>query len=148
MCSRSIWCRYGYHREKTANLVAPGLAGRQAIAAVMQAWRAHPPLGFAGLTVAQVDDRLSPRSTGSATRDLPGDVLSFELVGGGRGCRIVLRPSGTEPKLKVYALARSEGNLAHDQLAAVQADIDGLIDRVLLEAEAAARAIMRPLLEE
>jgi len=142
-----IWCRYGYHREKTANLVAPGLAGRQAIAAVMQTWRAHPPVGFAGLTVAKVDDRLVARSTGSPTRDLPGDVLSFELVGDGRGCRVVLRPSGTEPKLKVYALARSEGNLAHDQLAAVQADIDGLIDRVLLEAEAAARAIMRPLLE-
>lgn len=142
-----IWCRYGYHREKTANLVAPGLAGRQAIAAVMQTWRAHPPAGFAGLTVATVDDRLVQRETGSPTRDLPGDVLSFELVGDGRGCRVVLRPSGTEPKLKVYALARSAANLAHDQLAAVQADIDGLIDRVLLEAEAAARAIMRPLLE-
>jgi phosphomannomutase len=142
-----IWCRYGYHREKTANLVAPGLAGRQAIAAVMQTWRAHPPPGFAGLKVERVDDRLAARATGSATRDLPGDVLSFELAGEGRGCRMVLRPSGTEPKLKIYALARSAGNLAHDQLGAVQVDIDGLIDRVLLEAEAAAWTIMRPLLE-
>jgi phosphomannomutase len=141
-----IWCRYGYHREKTANLVAPGLAGRQAIAAVMQAWRAQPPAGFGGLSVVRVDDRLAPRQTGSATRDLPGDVLSFELAGDGRGCRIVLRPSGTEPKLKVYALARSAGNLAHDQLPAICADIDGLIDRVLLEAEAAARAVMQPFL--
>lgn len=142
-----IWCRHGYHREKTANLVAPGLAGRQAIAAVMQAWRAHPPAGFAGLKVETVDDRLTPRHTGSPTRDLPGDVLSFELAGDGRGCRLVLRPSGTEPKLKVYALARSAGNLAHDQIAGVSAEIDGLIDRVLLEAEAAARAIMRPILD-
>lgn len=141
-----IWCRYGYHREKTANLVAPGLAGRQAIAAVMQAWRAQPPAGFGGLAVVRVDDRLAPRQTGSATRDLPGDVLSFELAGDGRGCRVVLRPSGTEPKLKVYALARSAGNLAHDQLPAICADIDGLIDRVLLEAEAAAWAVMRPIL--
>jgi phosphomannomutase len=141
-----VWSRYGYHREKTANLVAPGLAGRQAIAAVMQAWRARPPGGFAGLAVVQVDDRLHPRSTGSPTRDLPGDVLSFELAAEGRGCRLVLRPSGTEPKLKIYALARSAGNLAHDQLPAVQAEIDGMIDRVLLEAEQAAQAIMRPIL--
>ncbi len=142
-----IWCRHGYHREKTANLIAPGLAGRLAITHVMQTWRTQPPAGFAGLSVVRVDDRMQLRNTGSATRDLPGDVLSFELEGGGRGCRIVLRPSGTEPKLKVYALARSAGNLAADQLAASQADIDALIERVLSEAEAAALAIMRPLLQ-
>lgn len=140
-----IWCRHGYHREKTANLVAPGLAGRAAIAKVMETWRTLPPTGFAGLSVVKVDDRLVPRGTGSATRDLPGDVLSFELEGAGRGCRVVLRPSGTEPKLKVYALARSAANLPLDQLPAIQADIDGLIERVLGEAEAAARAIMQSL---
>lgn len=141
-----IWCRHGYHREKTANLIATGVAGRVAISTVMETWRATPPAGFAGLAVVKVDDRMRLRGTGSPTRDLPGDVLSFELEGGGRGCRVVLRPSGTEPKLKVYALARSAPNLALDQLAGVQADIDGLIDRVLREAEAAAQAIMQPLL--
>jgi len=141
-----IWCRYGYHREKTANLMAPGVAGRLAISTVMETWRSQPPSGFAGLTVVKVDDRLRLRHTGSATRDLPGDVLSFELEGQGRGCRIVLRPSGTEPKLKVYALARSAGNLASDQLPGVQVEIDHLVEQVLREAEAAAQAIMRPLL--
>jgi phosphomannomutase len=127
-------------------LMATGVAGRAAIAAVMETWRATPPLGFAGLSVIKVDDRLRLRHTGSATRDLPGDVLSFELAGAGRRCRIVLRPSGTEPKLKVYALARSDGNLASDQLPGVQADIDGMIDQVLLEAAAAVDAIMQPFL--
>ncbi|MCB9569396.1 MAG: phospho-sugar mutase [Myxococcales bacterium] len=142
-----VWCEQGYHREKTANLVAAGISGRRAIAAVMDAWRAKPPTAFAGLHVVSVDDRYAPRWTGSATRDLPGNVLSFELAAGDRACRLVLRPSGTEPKLKVYALARSHGPIAPDTLTAVQVDVDGLIDRVLADAESAARAIMAPYLE-
>ncbi len=141
-----VWCEHGYHRETTANLVAHGLRGRQAIAAVMDAWRASPPRAIGGLEVVAVDDRLVPRRTGSKTRDLPGNVLSFELAAGDRACRLVLRPSGTEPKLKVYALARSLGALAPAVLAAVQADVDALVDVVLGDAERAARAIMEPYL--
>jgi phosphomannomutase len=141
-----VWCAHGYHRERTANLVAPGLRGRQAIAAVMTAWRAAPPAAIGGLAVTQVDDRRAPRATGSPTRDLPGDVLSFELAAGERACRLVLRPSGTEPKLKVYAMARSVGQVAPAALLAVQEDVDALVDRVLADAEAMARRIMAPLL--
>lgn len=142
-----VWCEHGYHREKTANLMAPGLSGRQAIAAIMQSWRASPPAGFAGLQTRKVDDRLQPRSTGSPTRDLPGDVLSFELESGGHSCRLVLRPSGTEPKLKVYALARSAPGLTPDALQKIRAHIDGVVDAVLGDAESLARVAMLPYLE-
>ncbi len=142
-----IWAEHGYHREKTANLIAPGMTGRRAIAAVMDAWRATPPTSFAGLDVVSVDDRFSPRSTGSPTRDLPGNVLLFELAAGDRACRLVLRPSGTEPKLKVYALARSEPRVMRSELSATKVDVDNLVERVLADAEAAARAIMAPYLE-
>ncbi|MEZ4383680.1 MAG: phospho-sugar mutase [Nannocystaceae bacterium] len=143
-----IWCAHGYHRERTANLVAAGIRGRRAIAAVMDAWRAAPPSSFAGLDVLRVDDRFAKRSTGSPTRDLPGNVLLFELAAGDRACRLVLRPSGTEPKLKVYALARAQGGCEPGELAAIKADVDGLIDRVLGDAEAGARAVMAPFLSE
>jgi len=141
-----IWCDHGYHRERTANLIAPGITGRRAIAAVMEAWREAPPKSFAGLEVVSVDDRYSPRETGSVTRDLPGNVLLFELAAGDRACRLVLRPSGTEPKLKVYALARSEPHVPRAELSTTKDDVDQLVERVLADAETAARAIMAPYL--
>ena len=140
-----IWQRCGYHRERTANLYARGPQGRRAIAAVMERLRAAPPQEFAGLRVVACEDRRAPRSTGSPTRDLPGTVLVFELADGGRGCRLVFRPSGTEPKIKVYALAHGRPGLeAHAGLQEREA-IDGLVDAVLRDAAALAVEIMAPL---
>lgn len=143
----AIWRRFGYHREKTLNFMAPGLAGRQAIAALMQAWRSQPPAGFAGFTTQRFEDRMQPRGTGSPTRDLPGDVLVLELASGEERCRLVLRPSGTEPKLKIYGMARSAPNVAAAALPAVQAHIDQVVDAVLQDALAQIRQAMLPFLE-
>lgn len=143
-----IWQRLGYHRERTGNLYAEGSAGRRAIAAVMQQLRDEPPREFAGLGVTESCDRSLPRSTGSPTRDLPGNVLTYELSGQGRGARLVFRPSGTEPKIKVYVLAHGRAGLAGEAALAEQREVDALIDRVLAEAESRANAVMRPLLEQ
>ncbi|MCA9690711.1 MAG: phospho-sugar mutase [Myxococcales bacterium] len=137
-----IWCEHGYHRERTANIVVTGLAGRQAIASVMARFREQPPTEIGGLAVVDFEDRSRPRATGSATRDLPGDVLCFELAGPGQACRLVLRPSGTEPKLKVYALARSRPERTAGRLDEARATIDALVDHVLADAEAQVRAGM------
>jgi phosphomannomutase len=57
--------------------------------------RAAPPSELAGLAVTGVDDLLQ----GDPARGLaPTDLLTFHLAGG----RVVVRPSGTEPKLKCY----------------------------------------------
>ncbi|MCC9310921.1 phospho-sugar mutase [Kitasatospora sp. RB6PN24] len=68
------------------------------IAAAMRTLREQPPTALAGLDVARADDL----TAGSA--DLPPtDGLRYYLAGGEvRGARIVVRPSGTEPKLKCY----------------------------------------------
>lgn len=145
-----VWREHGYHRERTENLYAYGTAGREAIAGLMQRLREQPPTRLGGLDVVGVEDRLQPRHTGSPTRDLPGNVLIYDLQGTLEGamarCRLTVRPSGTEPKAKVYALAGSEGGPGPDQLAAAQRRIDGIVDAVLAEARALADSIMAPML--
>lgn len=143
-----IWYEHGYHRERTGNLYAEGIAGRRAIAEVMTRLRDEPPTEFAGLAVVDRTDRSQPRSTGSPTRDLTGNVLTYELRGGGRGARVVFRPSGTEPKIKVYVLAHGRAGLAGQAALDEQREVDSLIERVLAEAESRAQAVMRPLLEQ
>nr|WP_255216732.1 phospho-sugar mutase [Pseudenhygromyxa sp. WMMC2535] len=140
-----VWAQHGYHRERTANLYAHGAAGRRAIAAVMTRLREDPPEGFAGLRVSAFEDRSQPRDTGSPTRDLPGNVLVYELEGGGRGCRLVFRPSGTEPKIKVYALASGRAGLDGQAAAAEREGVDELIQAVLDDAAKLAESIMAPL---
>ncbi|MBX7082178.1 MAG: phospho-sugar mutase [Nannocystaceae bacterium] len=141
---REIFCRHGYHRERTANLYAYGASGRDAIAGLCARWRAEPPTAFGGLSVARVEDRLAPRHTGSRTRDLPGNVLVFELQSeGALACRLVVRPSGTEPKAKVYALGRGPGAADAAALSRVAAEVDAMVERVIEDARARADAVMR-----
>ncbi|TPV94636.1 MAG: phospho-sugar mutase [Myxococcales bacterium FL481] len=135
-----IWSRHGYHVERTANLVAVGPAGRRAIAAVMERFRRSTPAEIAGLRVREVEDRLVPRATGSATRDLPANVLALELEAGDVAVRLALRPSGTEPKLKVYVLARAEPSASAD--ATRSAQVDEVLERVITAAESMARETM------
>ncbi len=139
-----IFMIHGYHRETTANLYAYGAAGREAIAGLVQSWRRSPPAEFGGLRVVSTEDRSLPRNTGSTTRDLPGNVLVFELAAeGGLACRLVVRPSGTEPKAKVYALGRGPAVATAAELAQVRERVDALVQRVLDDARTRADAVMR-----
>lgn len=142
-----IWAKHGYHRERTASIYAHGSAGRRAIAAVMDRLRTDAPTSFAGLEVQGAIDRSAPRATGWRTRDLPGDVLVYELAGDGRGCRLVFRPSGTEPKIKVYALAHGRPGLDDpDAAARERVAVDELVAAVLTDAERFASRVMEPVL--
>lgn len=143
-----IWQEHGYHREQTGNLYAAGSSGRRAIAAVMQQLRERPPASFGGLVVSAVIDRSKPRDTGWRTRDLPGNVMVYELSGEGRGCRLVFRPSGTEPKIKVYALARGRAGIREPEPAKREQEaVDALVTAVLADAETFASEIMAPFVE-
>ena len=84
----------GVHATAQWSLRLRGADGPEALVAVMGRWRSAPPETLAGTPVSSVRDL----ATGEG--DLPpSDVVVLELGGAGR---VVLRPSGTEPKLKVY----------------------------------------------
>ena len=104
-----LYEKYGWYGEKTHNLVMPGLDGLEKMAALMQSLRAQPPVEIGGVTVAQYKDysdgTVRDAATGAITpMPLSGsNVLRFELTD---GSHIVVRPSGTEPKIKVYILTK------------------------------------------
>ncbi|WP_345751234.1 phospho-sugar mutase [Microbacterium rhizophilus] len=92
------------------------------IATVMAALRTAPPTAFGDTAVAHADDLLQDPA------GLGGDVLRYGLAD---GSRIVFRPSGTEPKLKVYLDVR--GDSAADsaaRLAALEQAVRELLDRI------------------
>ena len=104
----SLFKKYGFFGEKTFNLVMPGLDGTEKMASLMKSLRETPPREIAGVPVAVYKDYAGTArdaASGKVTKiALAGsNVLRFELSD---GTHIVVRPSGTEPKIKVYVLTK------------------------------------------
>ena len=103
--------KYGFYGEKTLNLVMPGLEGMKMMAALMAGLREQPPVEIGGEAVVTrkdyKDGSVIDTATGAKSEmELSGsNVLRYELAD---GTSVVVRPSGTEPKVKVYILAKGE----------------------------------------
>ena len=106
---QALYKKYGWYGEKTHNLVMPGLDGLEKMAALMKSLRSAPPVAIAGVDVAVRKDYQDGSAVDCATSkvskmELSGsNVLRFELTD---GTTILVRPSGTEPKIKVYILTK------------------------------------------
>jgi phosphomannomutase len=90
----ALSARLGVHLTAQLSQRAEGPHGMAALARVVERWRRDPPAELAGLAVSEVVD-LADGAGGLP----PTDALVVRLGGAGR---VVLRPSGTEPKLKAY----------------------------------------------
>ena len=107
----ALYAKYGNFAEKTINLVMPGLDGLNRMKEIMATLRAHHPAEVGGVPVAKVRDyqtgELSVEGLGvvGETPIKGSNVLYFELAD---GSSFIIRPSGTEPKIKVYLLVRDE----------------------------------------
>ena len=90
-----IYAEYGRYLNKVDSFEFPGLSGMDKMAGIMDGFRKEPPKEIGGYAVVKVTDYKKPEETG-----LPAsNVLIYTLEG---GATVVVRPSGTEPKIKTY----------------------------------------------
>ncbi len=106
---QALYDKYGIYGEKTLNLVMPGLDGLAKMKALMARLREQPLTDIAGTPVVTRKDY----ADGTETAVADGSVSQMELKGSNvlkyrlsDGTDLVVRPSGTEPKVKVYILAQ------------------------------------------
>ena len=106
-----LYEQYGYYGDKVTSFVLPGKDGLEKMQEVMKSLRENPPKAFGEKKVLAVRDYLtSVRTQGDQTEALTlpkSNVLYFELEDGAWIC---IRPSGTEPKIKLYVNAVSKSH--------------------------------------
>lgn len=127
----SIYDEFGYYFNTVSSYTFEGASGMEKMAAIMDGLRADAPKSFGGMEVTVVDDyktSVSTTLTDSGTKkiELPkSNVLAYTLTDGNK---IIVRPSGTEPKIKAYITAigkdREQAQLIADKLLA---DADALM---------------------
>ena len=105
-----LYAQYGYYGDKVTSFVLPGKDGLEKMQSVMAALRENPPKDFAGEKVVALRDyqkRVRTTADGAVEAlTLPvSNVLYFELE---NKAWICVRPSGTEPKIKLYVNATSD----------------------------------------
>ena len=112
---RDLYEKHGYYHNKTVSLSYPGADGAAKMAGIMKSLRDEAPAEIAGSKVEAVVDYAT------CVNGLPAaDVIEFDLEGGNKA---IVRPSGTEPKIKLYIFAKGEDAAAADALiAAIEED--------------------------
>ena len=126
-----LYEQYGAFGERTLNVKFPGVDGLEAMRTLMSGLRQTPPAEIGGTAVTAMRDyqdgtrRTSDGKTESMT--LSGsNVLYFELSD---GCALVIRPSGTEPKIKIYVLVQAASREAAAERLQHYADAAGKLTK-------------------
>ncbi|MCM1114188.1 MAG: phospho-sugar mutase [Clostridium sp.] len=121
----SLYDEFGYYLNIVESYTFEGAAGMDKMAGIMDGLRESKPAEFAGMTVTKIDDYKTSTSTNTSDQstsviELPkSNVLAYTLTDGNK---IIVRPSGTEPKIKAYITAVGKDK------ASAQAIADKLID--------------------
>lgn len=125
----SIYDEFGYYFNTVSSYTFEGASGMEKMTAIMDGLRADAPKVFGGMNVTVIDDYKTSVSTniadsGTKTIDLPkSNVLAYTLTDGNK---IIVRPSGTEPKIKAYITA----------IGKTKAEAQAIADKLLADADA------------
>lgn len=112
-----IFEKYGYYSEGIGTIVLPGLDGLAKMSSLMDGLRQNPPKEIAGVKVASVADYKTGLITDADGKTAPtglpkSNVLFYTLE---NGDSVVIRPSGTEPKIKLYYLVSDKTKEAAEE---------------------------------
>ena len=114
---QQIFREYGYYVEKVVSATLPGKDGLTRIREIMAGLRENHPTEIGGMKVTAVRDYLKGVRTCGGTSEPTGlpasDVLYFELE---NGCWVCVRPSGTEPKIKLYVNTNAKDKAEAERL--------------------------------
>lgn len=97
----ALYEKFGFYRNGLLSRAFEGQDGMAAMDALMKSLRTAPPAEIGGWKVSGTTDYLN-----DGTGLIPSDVLEFRLEDAGK---VIVRPSGTEPKLKLYLSVRGSG---------------------------------------
>lgn len=109
----AMYGKYGYYDEKTISVTMPGLDGLEKMKALMERLRKNPRTEIAGVPTSTLTDYLTGETVDLRTNvrrpaELSGsNVLNYTMSD---GSRVVIRPSGTEPKIKLYILVNGQSH--------------------------------------
>lgn len=116
----NLYQKFGYYRSRLISVAFPGESGVRDMQTLMGTLRKTSPIEIAGLKVLNVKDYSlglampAVNSSGDELQTLPkSNVLEFDLEG---GSKLIVRPSGTEPKCKAYLSVRGETASEADSL--------------------------------
>lgn len=132
-----LYREFGYYRNEGVSVFMRGLEGKQQMARMMDRLRETPPREIAGLAVTSFEDlrdeqgRFGPLK--GATDAASRNVLIFRC---GERARVVLRPSGTEPKAKMYLEACSPprpGGMSDEDWRRSRQEVDELMERLSVD---------------
>ncbi len=105
---RALYEKHGWWLNRTVSVSFPGAAGAETMRGIMAKLREHAPVELAGRAVEDVVDYEG------GVNGLPSaNVVEFDIEGGNK---IIVRPSGTEPKIKLYVFAKDADRVAADAL--------------------------------
>ena len=105
---RDLYAKHGWWLNRTVSVAYPGAEGADKMAAIMASLRENTPAELAGRKVEAVVDYQG------GVNGLPSaNVVEFDVEGGNK---VIVRPSGTEPKIKLYVFAKDANREAADAL--------------------------------